>query len=172
MVFYGSNKLLALCVRGDVRLNVGSDYDYTYGLLDYEDFYYSENRQLTRGRVEVCTSAQESQEWGTVCTDQWDNEDASVICVQLQFSRHGKCLLRQSVVQYYHHSYDNTGAIAVEGSQFGDVSVMMTAGSINCSGMEAELSECAFVVSPVSCVGGGIAGVVCQGNWICGIVQD
>lgn len=40
---------------------------------------------LTRGVVEVC----ESEVWGTICEDQWDDSDASVVCTQLQFSRHG-----------------------------------------------------------------------------------
>ena len=81
----------SLCLDGDIRLNLGFDYDYIYGELDYDDFYYSNvmgNRQLVRGRVEFCNA----QHWGTVCADQWDNADASVACVQLQFSRYGRHL--------------------------------------------------------------------------------
>ncbi len=52
-----------VCVLGDIRL-VGTD-------------------DARLGSVEVCLD----NEWGTVCDDQWDNIDGTVVCGQLGYPR-------------------------------------------------------------------------------------
>ena len=39
-----------------------------------------------RGRVEVCIG----EKYGTVCDNNWDYEDASVVCSQLGYSPYGQ----------------------------------------------------------------------------------
>ena len=57
--------VLAPCTNGTVRLRGG-------GTL--------------YGRVEVCVN----EVWGTICSDFWDYEDASVVCNQLGYSSYGQ----------------------------------------------------------------------------------
>lgn len=58
------------CSFGDIRLVSGTTY--------------------SEGRVELCDN---QNQWGTVCDDRWDNNDASVACRQAGFSLHGQLMM-------------------------------------------------------------------------------
>ena len=65
-LIYTANEACVLCNYGDIRL-VGRSYD-------------------NEGTVEVCVN----NTWGTVCSDLWDEDDASVVCSQLGYSSTGE----------------------------------------------------------------------------------
>ena len=66
LIIYSNCFLTAVCTDGDVRIVDGSN-----------EF---------RGRVETCINGQ----WGTICDDGWDNNDATVVCFQLGYSPIGE----------------------------------------------------------------------------------
>lgn len=73
------------CEDYSVRILIGNDYDYYYGRVSKGDTYYI-NDEIAIGRIELCLNG----EWGIICQDYWQNEDASVACSQLGFARAGK----------------------------------------------------------------------------------
>lgn len=68
------------CSNGQVRLESGS-----LGLV-------------RDGRVEVCVN----RVWGTVCSEQFSEDDAQVVCSQMNFERSGECVAMHG----YLHDYD------------------------------------------------------------------
>jgi len=70
------------------------------------------------GRVEI----QYNGEWGTICDDSWDDQDAEVVCRQLGF----------------------TGGTAVKYAQFGQGTGPILMDEVACSGSESRLEDCPY----------------------------
>ena len=75
---------------------------------------------FNQGRVEVFHSGQ----WGTICDDYWDLDDATVVCRQLGFSR--------GAVQAYRYAH------------FGRGTGQIWMDNVRCTGNETTLEECDF----------------------------
>ena len=72
------------------------------------------------GRVEVCARC--NDEWGTVCDDLWDTNDAQVACRQL--------------------GYPTAGAIAYSFAHFGEGTGEIFLDNLGCTGTEDSLFDC------------------------------
>ena len=79
---------LALCDEGSLKLSL---YEEDYVALNENTLpsYVFVKDELARGRVELC----ENGSYITLCSDNWRDKDASVVCQQLGFSQYGKGLL-------------------------------------------------------------------------------
>ena len=91
------------------------------------------------GRVAVCNGTQ----WGAICPDNWDTNDAAVVCKELGYTADGKSLLAiilsiQRIVDIIvitlsgaqRYSYNYSGKIVM--------------GNVNCRSTEARLRDCVY----------------------------
>ncbi|RUS70459.1 hypothetical protein EGW08_021778, partial [Elysia chlorotica] len=91
----------------------------------------------TTGRVEVKVSGVE--EWGTVCDDQWDDLDATVVCKYLGF---------------------DGGMATFDGHEDGNGKILLD--NVQCVGNETSLSECLHIgINSHNCDHTEDAGVAC-----------
>ena len=97
---------------------------------------------LYQGRVEVLIN----KTWGTVCDDEWDLWDASVVCRQLGYGR---------------------ALTAVKSATFGRGQGKIWMNNVRCTGNESSLTQCAHNgLEKGNCSHSKDAGAVCsQGNY-------
>ncbi|XP_071844631.1 uncharacterized protein [Apostichopus japonicus] len=112
----------------------------TFGIcsgLDIDGVRLVEGKDVTSGRVEVSVNG----EWGTVCDDHWDDDDAEVVCRYLGYA----------------------GAMAARGLAFygqGTGSILLD--DVQCDGTELSLNDCnANRIGENDCSHSEDAGVEC-----------
>ena len=125
------------CRRGDVRLT-GSLYD-------------------TVGQVEVCING---TSWGTICSDQWRDTDASVVCRHLGYIPYG------NTKQNNHYLiFKFPGAISLPpGIYFSyNYELPVVISRLNCTGSESNVLDCRYTIATTqTCDHTNDAAIICQ----------
>ena len=121
--------------------------------------------------MEVCINDQ----WGTVCDDYWDSNDATVVCRQLGYSYSGSKFFSHvfAFIWYYvskkgfsiYSLADNT----LLNAYFGQGTGQIVLDDVQCTGWENKLLTCRS--SPIlhvssNCDHSDDAGVRCEGNFL------
>ncbi|XP_044844667.1 deleted in malignant brain tumors 1 protein-like [Mauremys mutica] len=131
------------CTHGEDASVVCSD----AGISEVAQIRLVNSRSHCAGRVEVLRN----QQWGTVCDDSWDLQDAGVVCRQLGCG---------------------TALSAPRGARFGQGSDRIWLDDVNCAGTEVALSDCRAQPWGVNnCTHGEDAGVVCSDAGISEVAQ-
>ena len=119
------------------------------------------------GRIELCHNGT----WGTICSDFWDNIDASILCKQLGYSPYGNCLVLIVTYMNVNQNCHNIifflpGAIVLPTYYFERVWPHHIV-DLNCSGHENNLWNCSHnaLINTYACSSDHDASVSCQGNY-------
>ncbi|XP_033636271.1 deleted in malignant brain tumors 1 protein-like [Asterias rubens] len=138
----GTESKLALCSHGpwgdndcdhsdDLTLNCK-----TYSTPEDGSLRLVDGRGSQSGQVQISYQGV----WGTVCDDDWNINDASVVCRQLGYKR-----VRTSLPSSY----------------FGDYTIPVFLGSIECIGSEQRLEDCQHQWRSGTCDHSDDVGVIC-----------
>ena len=97
----------------------------------------------SNGRVEFC----QHRTWGAVCSDEWDDNAARVVCGQLLYDPKGECLV---LVNSISNVYYNSDAKAMEGFEK-DERMPVFLDNVACTGAETHLNMCTNAVPAGEC---------------------
>ena len=126
--------LAPYCREGDIRI--------TWGNVTNE------------GGVEICMN----EVWSRVCSNNWDQQDTSVVCRQLGYSEYGK---NKSHLHNFNNYYFVMIGYGVQ--SVGNEAVQVFLSNVSCRGNEAEITDCRYDRSAiVSCSNNQYAGVNCN----------
>ena len=114
--------------------------------------------------MEVCINDQ----WGTVCDDSWDNNDATVVCKQLGYAYTGSmpiALIIMSVNDYLQLMCLYIGGRAYSSAYFGAGSGPIYLDDVQCTSSASQLLECpSRPILSHNCLHSADAGVGCDGK--------
>ena len=126
----------------------------------------SNARSVIKGRVEVCFNGI----WGTICSLNWDDQDASVACKQLGYSAEGSTQILKCICNAFFTCCEQftltIGALSI-GSYHDHVSNVHII-DISCTGFESSVFDCPHTAATPSqsCPNNADAYIQCNGKCI------
>ena len=119
---------------------------------------------LYEGRVEVCIN----NLWGTVCDDDWDITDATVVCKQLEYAYTGsecKCFSLSDFLFVLSCFACGTDGVAYPNAYFGAGTGPIYLDDVACTSSASQLLECSSrPLLSHNCDHHADAGVGCEGT--------